>query len=99
MITFINMNKLTHKQKLSLFASGFLQVFFVVINTYMVSNMIYAGVLMASFTISFIWSFNVKKIAFGKNADRIVYALGAAVGSVSGLLCSEFVIKVLNLIF
>jgi membrane associated rhomboid family serine protease len=43
--------------------------------------------------ISFIWSWNVKKIAFGTISDRIVYASGAAFGSIVGLLISTLILK------
>jgi membrane associated rhomboid family serine protease len=43
--------------------------------------------------ISFIWSWNVKKVAFGTLSDRIVYASGAAFGSIVGLLVSTLILK------
>jgi len=33
-----------------------------------------------------VWTFNVKKIAFGDKKDRIVYAGGAAVGAFFGVI-------------
>lgn len=73
---------------MNLFITGFLQVFFVAINTYFISNKMLFGTAMAGFTISFIWSFNVKKVAFGTMKDRITYALGAGFGSLIGLCVS-----------
>lgn len=70
---------------MKLFLTGFAQVFFVSINTYFLANEMYLGVLIAAFMISLIWSFNVKKVAFGTNIDRVVYAAGATIGSVAGL--------------
>lgn len=69
-----------------LFNTGFLQVFFVALNTYFITQNNYVGVLIVSFIISFIWSFNVKKIAFGSTKDRIVYSLGASIGGLGGLM-------------
>ncbi|MFD2600181.1 hypothetical protein ACFSQ3_14580 [Sphingobacterium corticis] len=69
-----------------LFITGFLQVFFVAINTYFITQRNYIGVLVVSFLISFIWSFNVKKVAFGSISDRLIYSLGASIGGLSGLL-------------
>jgi hypothetical protein len=43
--------------------------------------------------ISFIWSWNVKKVAFGTMSDRVVYALGAAVGGLIGLVVSTLILK------
>ena len=75
---------------MKLFFTGFLQVFFVAINTYFIANKMMVGTLMAGFVISFVWSFNVKKVAFGTINDRIIYALGAGVGSLCGLLVSMY---------
>lgn len=77
---------------MKLFIIGFLQVFFVVVNTYFIGKGFCVGVLVCGFLISFIWSFNVKKVAFGTINDRIIYSLGACVGSGSGLLLSKIII-------
>jgi hypothetical protein len=75
----------------SLFFTGFVQVFFVAVNTYFLSQKLYIGVLFAAFMISWIWSLNVKKIAFGTTTDRIIYASGAALGSLVGLYISSHI--------
>jgi hypothetical protein len=82
--------------RFSLFTTGFIQVYFVSVNTYFISNEMYLGVLIAAFMISLIWSFNVKKVAFGSTTDRVVYALGATCGSLVGLWSSSFIASVLN---
>jgi hypothetical protein len=69
--------------------SGFAQVFFVSVNTYFLAKGLFVGVFFAAFLISFIWSFNVKKVAFGSFKDRLVYSIGAAFGSVAGLYLSQ----------
>ena len=71
-----------------LFITGFTQVYFVAVNTYFISKGLYLGVLIAAFLISIIWSFNVKKIAFGTIKDRLIYSFGASIGSVAGLFSS-----------
>ena len=76
-----------------LFTTGFIQVFFVSINTWLISRSVYLGVFLCGFTISFIWSWNVKKIAFGKLNDRLLYSMGAAAGSLGGLVFSEQIIN------
>lgn len=86
------------KQNISLFSTGFIQVYFVAVNTYFIANEMYLGVLIASFYISLIWSFNVKKVAFGSASDRITYALGATFGSLAGLWSSSFIASVLNVL-
>ena len=80
----------------SLFSTGFIQVYFVAVNTYFIANEMYFSLLIAAFMISLIWSFNVKKIAFGSLPDRVVYALGATCGSLVGLWSSSFIALVLN---
>ena len=81
--------------KISLFVTGFIQVYFVAINTYFISKEIYVGVFVAAFMISFVWSFNVKKVAFGTTYDRVIYSLGATFGSVFGLYSSSFIAAIL----
>lgn len=79
-----------------LFVTGFVQVYFVSANTYFLSRGMYLGVFIAAFMISLIWSFNVKKIAFGFTADRIAYAFGATSGSLFGLWSSSFLASILG---
>jgi hypothetical protein len=79
------------KLYLTLFVTGFIQVFFVAINTFFLAKEMYMGVTVASFMISLIWSFNVKKIAFGSFRDRVIYSLGAMCGSLFGLWISSLI--------
>lgn len=71
---------------MNLFITGFLQVFFVALNTWLITQNNFIGVLIVSFLISFIWSFNVKKVAFGSIKDRIIYSIGASIGGLTGLI-------------
>lgn len=71
---------------MNLFITGFLQVFFVALNTWLITQKNFIGVLIVSFLISFIWSFNVKKVAFGSINDRVIYSLGASIGGLTGLV-------------
>ena len=75
-----------------LFITGFLQVYFVAINTVFLAKGYIGGVLIAAFLISFVWSFNVKRIAFGNTKDKIIYSTGAAIGSALGLLTTKIFI-------
>lgn len=79
--------------KITLFTTGFFQVLFVAINTYFISKEFYVGVLLCGFIISLIWSWNVKRVAFGTKQDRLIYATGAGVGSLMGLLISVVFFK------
>lgn len=69
---------------MKLFLTSFLQVFFVAVNTILLANGYVVGIFMASFAISYIWTGNVKKIAFSNQKERIIYAFGAGCGAVSG---------------
>jgi len=80
------------RQNMRLLTTGFLQVFFVAINTYFIANKFYLGCLVCGFLISFIWSFNVKKVAFGDMKDRIIYSVGASLGCVVGVYVSSLII-------
>ena len=77
---------------MKLFLTGFLQVFFVACNTYFISKSFYMGVFICGLIISLIWSWNVKKIVFGTFNDRIIYAFGAAFGSLFGLIISKLIL-------
>jgi len=78
---------------MKLFTTGFIQVFFVAINTYFLSKEFYIGVFICGTIISLIWSWNVKKVAFGTLKDRIFYAIGAGFGSLFGLIVSILFFK------
>lgn len=78
--------------RIKLFTTGFLQVFFVSANTYFLAKEQYLGVSVASFMISFIWAYNVKKVAFGGFLDKVIYALGANAGALLGLFVSKNII-------
>lgn len=72
---------------------GFLQVFFVAVNTLFIAEQKEFWVFSTSFMISIIWSFNVQKVALGSFSDKIIYSLGAALGSFSGLHLASLTIK------
>lgn len=75
--------------KTKLIFSGFLQVFLVVLNTYFIAKDQIIGVIFCSFGISYFWSHNVKKVAFGSEGDRLLYALGAMLGGVTGFYTAK----------
>lgn len=79
-----------NNQKLSLFFTGVIQVLLVATNTYQIAHEKYIGVFIIGVAISLVWSWNVKRIAFGNNLDRIIYALGAGCGSLLGLVIAKF---------
>lgn len=72
-----------------LFTTGFVQVLLVALNTWQIANDHLVGAVIVGFLISLTWTFNVKRIAFGTHADRFIYAGGAALGTLSGLLLAK----------
>lgn len=78
---------------MKLFMTGVVQVYFVAINTVFLSRELYVGVFFAAFMISMVWSYNIKKIVFGTITDRVLYSLGATVGSLLGLFTSGLIAR------
>lgn len=76
---------------MKLFFMGFLQVFFVALSTYFISVLFYPGIIATSFLISFIWSYNVKRVAFGTMRERIIYSSGAALGAAVGVTIAQLI--------
>jgi len=75
-------------RQLGLFFNGFLLVVLGAVNTWQLAHEKYVDSVIVGFLTAFVWSYTVKKIAFGHNLDRFFYALGASLGIVAGL---EFV--------
>jgi len=78
---------------LKLFITAFIQVYLVAISTVCLAKSFYIGVAIASFFISFTWTFNVKKIAICNTLERITYSSGACIGSLLGLLTTKLFIR------
>jgi multidrug transporter EmrE-like cation transporter len=74
-----------------------LHVLLVAVNTYQLAHKKWVGCFIVGFAISFIWTFNVKKIAIGRMQERIAYAMGAAIGTLMGLGLSIYVYEILKL--
>lgn len=74
-----------------LFWTGFVQVFLVSINTWLIVRVWLAGIFVVSWLISFVWTYNVRKVVWGNVQDRVIYASGAAAGATAGVLLMEWV--------
>jgi hypothetical protein len=81
------------KEKGGLFTTALFQVFFVAMQPLLIINHMIFPMLLCGFFISLIWTFNVKKVAFGNLADRLVYATGAMAGTGFGFWASSLIIK------
>jgi hypothetical protein len=76
--------------KLALFGTGCIQVLLVAINTWQIAHGKWFGCMVVGFLISYVWTWNVKKVAFGTHGDRLIYAGGAALGTIAGLAIATF---------
>jgi hypothetical protein len=74
------------------FLLAFTQVLFVSLNTIFLAKNNPSMVFVCAFLISYIWTHNVKKVAFGSELDKIIYAVGAALGSLTGLILSRILL-------
>jgi len=71
---------------ISIFFSSLLQIFFVSVNTILISKemIIQAGV--CGFLLSLVWTFNIRRITIASWGERISYCLGAGLGTSSGII-------------
>ena len=74
-----------------LFFTAFLQVFLVAVSTVTLSKGLHLATMIVSFGISYLWSGNIKRVAFGGELDKVIYATGAALGSGAGLFYNHFI--------
>ena len=77
-------------EKIKIFITSFFQVMLVSINTILLTKGYVLGIFLVAFTISFIWCYNVSKIALSDIRNKFIYSLGAGIGSVSGYLIMKF---------
>ena len=75
-----------------LFSTAYFQVLLVTANTYFVSRIAWMGIAVCCFGISYLWTLNVKKISAGTQAERIIYATGAMLGGLTGVLIGKFIL-------
>lgn len=68
-----------------IFFTSFLQIGLVAINTYLINQLFWIGIFIVSFLISLLWAFNVAKISVSTKKQKLVYALGAGCGAITGL--------------
>ncbi len=81
------------KDRILLFITALSQVTFVAMNVLFISKGLIVPMLVTGFLISFIWTLNVKKIAFGTIIDRVIYATGAMIGTGLGYFLANYLTK------
>lgn len=80
------------KSRLILFLTAFAQVLFVTLSTYMITKERIIPIAVSGFMINLIWTFNVKRVAFSDLRDRLIYVVGATVGTLAGYYLGKLII-------
>jgi uncharacterized membrane protein YfcA len=81
------------KKTLKIFIMSFLQIGLVAINTKFIQESSMLFIFTTSFLISIIWTLNVNQVVTSTWKNKIVYALGGATGSITGILIIEMLKK------
>lgn len=74
-----------------IFITGFAQVFLVSANTYFISRTTWPGIAVCGFGISYLWTFNVRRVTIGTRAEQIVYSIGAMLGGLTGVMMAKMI--------
>lgn len=80
-------------KNIRLVATGFLYAVLVSINTYQVAHAKWIGVAIVSFLLAFVWTINVRSVTFSSVKHRMLYALGASIGTLIGLFICQMLYK------
>lgn len=83
------------REEYSVFLTALFQVFFVAMQPLFIVHNKIIFMLITGFLISLIWTFNVKKVAFGTWRNRIVYSTGAMIGTGLGYFISRLIVSYL----
>lgn len=78
---------------MKIFIQSFFQVGLVAVSTILITKGYLIGVFIVSFLISLLWAFNVSRVAISTLNQKLTYALGAGLGSVTGIL----ILKMINI--
>jgi hypothetical protein len=71
------------------FCYAWLQVSLICVNTWQIANSKLNGAVFVGFMISLVWCFNTQRVAFSDLKHKIIYSLGAAAGTATGLKISS----------
>jgi hypothetical protein len=83
------------RQHIILSVTAYFQILFVSCNVVFIQKQSIIGVILSSFMISLLWTFNVKKVAFGGLVDRLLYAVFACAGAVTGVYLSNWLMRLI----
>jgi hypothetical protein len=84
--------QITPHPRAILFSTAFVQVLLVSLNTILLAHKQIASSIAVAGLISYVWTFNVKRAAFGSHWDKIIYSLGAACGSGVGIYLAGLIL-------
>ncbi len=74
------------KNQRIIFLTGFAQVFLVSANTYFISSTTWLGIAVCGFGISYLCTFNVRRVTIGTMVEQFVYSTGAMLGGLTGVM-------------
>jgi len=77
------------KNYLVLFLSSFIHLFLGAYNIWQIANNLPIQVTIVGFLIAFIWTFNVNRITASTMIERIVYSIGAGMGTTFGMIFAK----------
>ena len=77
------------KNYLVLFLSSFTHLFLGAYNIWQIANNLPIQVTIVGFLIAFIWTFNVNRITASSMPERIVYSIGAGMGTTFGMVFAK----------
>lgn len=80
-----------YKNYIVLFISSFSHLFLGAYNIWQIANDLPIQVTIIGFLIAFIWSHNVKLISVSTVYERLIYSLGAGLGTTSGMLFAKHI--------
>ena len=81
------------RKHLIIFITGFAQVFLVSANTYFISRTTWMGIAVCGFGVSYLWTINVRRVTIGTRTEQIVYATGAMLGGLTGVILAKSIKK------
>lgn len=79
------------KKLLVIFITGFAQVFLISANTYFISRTAWLGIAICGFGVSYIWTFNVRKVTTGTLTQQLLYSTGAMCGGLMGVVLAKLI--------
>ncbi len=83
------LNTTRMNRHLTIFLLSSLQVGLVALNTVFISKNYVLAVVLTTFSLNLIWTFNVSKVGTSKISHKITYALGGSFGALIALLISN----------